>query len=74
MVEALTELLGSLGPGETAVAVSHGAATKVALTSLLGWPDSVADSLRGLGNCGWLVLEEPRYAGPLRLSAYNRKA
>ncbi|MCW2794714.1 histidine phosphatase family protein [Nocardioides sp.] len=74
MVEVLTELLASIGPGETAVAVSHGAAGKVGLAALLGWPDSVSDSLRGLGNCGWLVLEEPFSDAPLRLSAYNRKA
>lgn len=74
MVEALTDLLASLDAGETAVAVSHGAATKVALTAVLGWPDSVADSLRAMGNCGWLILEEQFFGGPLRLSAYNRKA
>jgi probable phosphoglycerate mutase len=74
MVEVLTELLDTLGAGETAVAVAHGAAIKVGLTALLGWPDSVADSLRAMGNCGWLVLEEPTFGGPLRLSAYNRKA
>ncbi|MCW2768301.1 MAG: Phosphoglycerate mutase [Nocardioides sp.] len=74
MVEALSDLLNTIGPGETAIAVSHGAAIKVGLTALLGWPDSLSDSLRAMGNCGWLVVEEEAFGGPLRLSAYNRKA
>jgi probable phosphoglycerate mutase len=74
MVAALTDLLDATGAGETSIAVSHGAAIRVGLTALLGWPDSVRESLRALGNCGWLVLEEESYGAPLRLSAYNRKA
>ncbi len=38
MREALLELLGSIGPGELAVAVSHGAAIRDAVPVLLGWP------------------------------------
>lgn len=71
---ALTELLALLGPGETAVAVSHGAAIRVATVALLGWPDEQLHSLRGLDNCAWVELVEQPQAGRLRLLAYNRTA
>lgn len=72
MTEALHELLDALAPGETAVAVSHGAAIRVATGAMLGWPDEQFHTLRGLTNCGWVVLEEHPEIGALRLGAYNR--
>jgi broad specificity phosphatase PhoE len=72
MSAALGELLAALAPGETAVAVSHGAAIRVATGALLGWPDEQFHTLRGLANCGWVVLEEHPEVGALRLAAYNR--
>ena len=77
---AAREAFDALGPGECAVVVSHGAALKVALLALLGWPVEVAGSVRGLDNCGWIVLDdsgEPTGQpgsenGGLRLMAYNR--
>ena len=74
MVEALTELLASVAPGETALAVSHGAAIRVATVGLLGWPTEQVHSLRGLGNCGWVELLEQPETGRLRLLAYHRTA
>jgi broad specificity phosphatase PhoE len=74
MCEVASELLAALGPGETGVAVSHGAAIRVATSALLGWPDDQFHTLRGLDNCGWVVLEEHPDAGALRLGAYNRVA
>ncbi len=74
MQTALSELLAALGPGETAVAVSHGGALKVAVGRLLGWPAEAAGSLHGLANCGWVVLDEVPESGQLRLSAYNLTA
>ncbi len=74
MSEALHELLAALAPGETAVAVSHGAAIRVAVGAMLGWPDEQFHTLRGLANCGWVVLEEHPEIGALRLGAYNRTA
>ena len=56
------------------MAVSHGAATRVATGALLGWPDEQFHTLRGLANCGWVVLGEHGDGGPLRLVAYNRTA
>lgn len=74
MTEALHELLAALAPGEAAVAVSHGAAIRVATGAMLGWPDDQFHTLRGLTNCGWVVLEEHPEVGGLRLGAYNRTA
>ncbi|WP_425465181.1 histidine phosphatase family protein [Nocardioides humi] len=67
---ALTDLVAVLAPGETAVAVSHGAATRTGLTRFLGWPPAVARDLRGLDNCGRALLEE-RSTGEWALAAYN---
>lgn len=81
MATVLRDLLDVTGPGETSVAVSHGAAIRVATGALLGWPDDTFHTLRGLDNCGWVVLQEhaaddvaDRVAGRLRLVAYNRTA
>jgi glucosyl-3-phosphoglycerate phosphatase len=74
MVAVLSDLLEALAPGETAVAVSHGAAIRVAVGGLLGWPDEQFHTLRGLDNCGWVVLTEHPDVDGLRLAAYNRVA
>ena len=74
MVEALRELLDAVEPGGTALAVSHGAAIRVATVALLGWPAEAIHSLRGVDNCGWVELLEQPEAGRLRLLAYNRTA
>ncbi len=72
MVEALDELRASLDPGQTGVAVSHGAAIRIATGALLGWPHEQVHSVRGLDNCGWVVLHEHPLDGRVRLVAYNR--
>ncbi|MGA8256406.1 MAG: histidine phosphatase family protein [Nocardioides sp.] len=72
MREVLRALLETIGPGETVIAVSHGAAIRVATGALLGWPDDQFHTLRGLENCGWVVLEEHSEIDGLRLGAYNR--
>jgi len=71
IVPACRELVGSVGPGETAVAVTHGASLKVALVALLGWPPALGDSLRVLDNCAVAVLAEGAPGAPMRLVAYN---
>lgn len=71
---ALCELLASIAPGETAVAVSHGAAIRVAVPALLGWPVPRRSSLHGVDNCAWVELDEAKPGGRLRLIAYNRTA
>jgi broad specificity phosphatase PhoE len=72
MVSALIELLASIDSGELAVAVSHGAAIRDTVPVLLGMPVSHRAMLHGLDNCGWVELDAPDLAGPLRLRAYNR--
>ncbi|MEP9361436.1 histidine phosphatase family protein [Nocardioides sp. CN2-186] len=71
---ALLELLASIGPGELAVAVSHGAAIRDAVPVLLGWPVTERAVLHGLGNCGWVELDQEEAGAPLRMRAYNRVA
>ncbi|WP_370289889.1 histidine phosphatase family protein [Nocardioides sp.] len=73
MHEALTELLGLLpASGGTALALSHGAAIRVAVGALLGWPDDAFHTLRALGNCGWAEFVEHPEVGGLKLEAYHR--
>jgi probable phosphoglycerate mutase len=69
---AAQEAFDALAPGECSVVVSHGAALKVALCALLGWPDTLAGTVRGLDNCGWIVLDDSGDEGRFRLMAYNR--
>ena len=74
MTAALREMLAALGPDETGIAVTHGAAARVAIAAMLGWPDDAFHSLRALANCGWAVLGHHPDTGDLRLAAYNRVA
>lgn len=70
---ALEEMLASLDPGGAGVVVTHGAALKIGLAGLLGWPVDQAQSLRGIDNCGWAIVTESG-SGQRRLAAYNRVA
>ncbi|MBA2956545.1 histidine phosphatase family protein [Nocardioides sp. MAH-18] len=74
MVAVLGELLDALAPGELGVAVSHGAAIRDVIPTLLGWPVAERAALHSLDNCGWVELEQPAPGAPLRLRAYNRVA
>lgn len=71
---AAGEVLTALAPGECGVVVAHGAALKVSLVAMLGWPVEAARTLRGLDNCGWAVIERDGTRGAVRLVAYNRTA
>lgn len=70
MVAVLTELAGAMDDGATGVAVSHGAAIRTGLVAFLGWPLETARTLRGMGNCGRVVLEQ-RDGGDWALTSYN---
>ena len=72
MKGAVEDVLAALAPGETGVVVTHGAALKVALVGVLGWHEGVAATIRGVDNCGWVVLDTSGHDGRLRLMAYNR--
>lgn len=74
MSAALGELLASVAPGDTAVAVSHGAAIRDAVPALLGWEAERRAALHGIDNCAWVELDQHQPGEPLRLLAYNRVA
>ena len=76
-VPALTSYAATLGPGETGIVVSHGAALRVVVPAFLGWGDDVGESLGVLANCGWIELEHSAstWTGGVtrwRLTAWNR--
>ena len=71
LVPAMHDCLAQLAAGETGVVVTHGACLKVGVVGMLGWPDEVARTLRGIDNCAWVTLEELTYGGRLRMSGYN---
>jgi glucosyl-3-phosphoglycerate phosphatase len=73
---ALSELAAATGEGETGVAVTHGAALKVAVIAFLGLPENSEKVLAGIGNCAWAELTESAPASSKdrpgwRLLAYN---
>jgi len=71
IVPACREALQALRPGETGLVVTHGACAKVAIAGLLGWPQRVAATLRGLDNCGFAIIDERARDGRLRLAGYG---
>ena len=74
MVPALREIWEATGSGETAVVVAHGACLKVSLLAFLGWPETLIETLRGLDNCGWAVVEHDALGRGVRLASYNETA
>lgn len=56
LLPALRECMTALEPGETGVVVGHGAALKLGVVGLLGWPLEQAKSLAVLGNCRWATI------------------
>ena len=68
---AYDEVVAGLGPGETAVVVTHGAALKVTVLALLDWPQRLATQLHGLDNCAVAVVELDAPDGPWRLVSWN---
>ncbi|WP_167288912.1 histidine phosphatase family protein [Nocardioides seonyuensis] len=69
---ALREAQATLEPGECGVVVGHGAALKVAVAALLGWPSDAVATFAGMDNCGWTVLDDGGPDGAARLVAWNR--
>ena len=39
--------------------------------AFLGWPEEIGRTLRGLDNCGWVVLEDDSVGRGIRLASYN---
>jgi probable phosphoglycerate mutase len=74
VVPALLGCLRQLAPGDTGIAVLHGACLKVGLMGLLGWPWELSRSLQGIENAAYCVLTEDPARGLVRLTSYNEKA
>ncbi len=74
LVPAMRACLDALGPGETGGVVAHGAALRVGVAGLLGWPDELDETLAGMDNCHWLRLREHTRFGHLQLASYNEAA
>lgn len=74
MRSSLQDLLDATPGGAASVAVSHGAALRVAIASLLSWDVEQLRTLGALDNCGWAVLTESPATRGFRLLAYNRLA
>ena len=71
IVPAVEDCFTALAWGETGIAVSHGAALKIALGGLLGWDDHAVRSLGVLDNCHWATVLEPGEGRARRLLAYG---
>lgn len=71
IVPAMRACLDALGSGETGIVVTHGAALRVGVAGLLGWPDELDETLAGMDNCHWIRLREHKRFGHLQLASYN---
>lgn len=72
IVPSVRSLLTALAPGETGIAVTHGAAMKLALCGVLGWPRESVGTLGVFDNCQWCTLELPAGRPAPKLKAYGR--
>jgi probable phosphoglycerate mutase len=69
MRAATAALVGLLAPGETGLAVTHGAAIRALVADVVGGD---LDGFHGVDNCAWVELRQDAEGEPLRLVAYNR--
>ncbi|KAB2339166.1 histidine phosphatase family protein [Actinomadura rudentiformis] len=67
---ALERALDELPPTGLLVVASHGAALRLGMSNLLGFPEEIWERLGGLSNCCWSVLAEMRDGG-WRLVEHN---
>jgi len=73
VVPALLDCFDGLGPGETGIAVLHGACLRVGLMGVIGWPWEQARTLQGIENGACCVLTQHPATGWVRLVSYNEK-
>lgn len=70
--DAVLDLVGECGAGETLLVVSHGGAISRGVVALLGLDAGVFQGLRGLDNCHWAeMVPDPRAPHGWRLASYN---
>ncbi len=72
IVPSVTEHLAALQPGEVGIVVTHGAAMKLALSGLLGWPRESITTLGVFDNCQWCSVALAPGASAPRLQSYGR--
>lgn len=70
MSAALAAALDDVAPGGTAVVVTHGAALRVGVVALLGWPDQHVTTLAPVHNCHAVEVRRTGDEAP-QLVAYN---
>lgn len=70
VMAAIRSCAQALDPGELGVVVMHGAALRVGLFGLLGWPWELVDDVAPMRNCHWA---EVRFdaSDRVQLAAYN---
>jgi broad specificity phosphatase PhoE len=73
VVPALLDCFDGLEPGETGIAVLHGACLRVGLMGVLGWPWEQARTLQGIENGACCVLTQDPSTGWVRLVSYNER-
>jgi broad specificity phosphatase PhoE len=71
VVPALEDAATSVGPGETVLVVTHGAALKLGIAGLLGWDETVVRALGVLDNCHWTTVQVPVDGRARRLLDYG---
>jgi probable phosphoglycerate mutase len=71
IVPALEDAAASVGPGDTVVVVTHGAAVKLGIGGLLGWDATVVRTLGVLANCHWSTVLVPADGAARRLLHYG---
>ncbi|MFI0357649.1 histidine phosphatase family protein [Actinomadura sp. 9N407] len=67
---ALERAVDALPPTGVLVVASHGAALRLGMCHILGFPEEIWERLGGLSNCSWSVLGEMRDGG-WRLVEHN---
>jgi probable phosphoglycerate mutase len=73
VVAALLSCFSRLGPGQTGIAVLHGACLRVGLMGVIGWPWDQARALQVIENGAFCVLTHDPVQDRVRLTSYNEK-
>ncbi|HET7069599.1 MAG TPA: histidine phosphatase family protein [Nocardioides sp.] len=73
VVPALLSCFSGLGPGQTGIAVLHGACLRVGLMGLIGWPWEQARALQVIENGAFCMLTHDPVQDRVRLTSYNEK-
>lgn len=70
MAAALRDVAATLGPGETAVVIGHGASLTAGILGFFDAPSHLREMFVGMDNCAWAILTEHPARG-WQLTGYN---